>query len=125
MKIVTNPPLAPTPLPGIHHATLAGMQEGLSSLSLWNQILEPGAGTPPHRHDCDEVVLCVSGHGEVLFSGCRESFGPNTTLCIPGGSVHQILNTGSEPMQLIAAFAQSPVGVYLPDGEALELPWRS
>ena len=28
-----------------------------------------GAATPPHRHDCDEVVLCQAGHGELHLDG--------------------------------------------------------
>ena len=41
---------APTPLPGVAHATWAGGQEGLKNLSLWRQSLAPGQATPPHTH---------------------------------------------------------------------------
>ena len=65
MDIIDQLRPATTPLPGISHATWAGAQDGLSQLSIWRQTLAPGAATPPHSHDCDEVVLCLSGFGEV------------------------------------------------------------
>ena len=67
MKVSPNPVLAASPFPGILHATLAGSEQGLKQLSIWQQILEPGAATPPHRHDCEEVVLCSAGRGELRF----------------------------------------------------------
>ena len=44
-------------LPGIEHLTLAGGEQGLSGLSVWRQSMAPGSATPPHQHDCEEVVL--------------------------------------------------------------------
>ena len=67
MNVSPNPVLAASPFPGILHATLAGSEQGLKQLSIWQQILEPGAATPPHRHDCEEVVLCSAGRGELRF----------------------------------------------------------
>jgi len=125
MNVVLNPPLANTPIEGVRHATLASAAQGLKGLSVWSQVLEPGAGTPLHRHDCDEAVLCLSGRGEVVLPGSKVFFGANQTLCFPRNVMHQIVNTGDEPMRLIAAFSQSPVGAYLLDGAALDLPWPS
>ena len=46
MPVTPNPVLAASPFPGILHATLAGSEQGLKQLSIWQQILEPGAATP-------------------------------------------------------------------------------
>ncbi|HVL59335.1 MAG TPA: hypothetical protein VM491_22815 [Burkholderiaceae bacterium] len=46
-------------------------------------------------------------------------------LSIPRERMHQIFNTGTGPAETIAAFAGTPVGVWLPDGSPLALPWRS
>ena len=48
-------------LPGIDHLTLAGGAQGLSSLSVWQQSIDAGEATPPHRHDCEEVVVVGEG----------------------------------------------------------------
>jgi oxalate decarboxylase/phosphoglucose isomerase-like protein (cupin superfamily) len=37
--------------------------------------------------------------------------------------VHQILNTGHEPLVLVAVLSTSNVEVKLPDGTPLDLPW--
>lgn len=125
MKVVANAPLTPTPIPGIRHATLAGSGQGLSQLSLWQQILDPGSATPPHRHNCEEVVMCTAGRGALLFGSSRLSFGPDNTVCIPRNELHQIVNDGDEPLHLTAVFARSPVEAYLPDGQRIDLPWSS
>ena len=114
-----------TPLPGVAHATWAGADDGLSQLSIWRQTLAPGAATPPHRHDCDEVVLCLQGGGEVHSEGQVRRFGADCTVALPGGRDHQIFNTGAQPMELIGVFAATPVVTRLPDGQPLDLPWRS
>lgn len=125
MHVITNNELPDSALPGLSHTTLAGSDNGLSRLSVWRQTIDPGAATPPHRHDCEEVVVVASGCGELHIAGRVERFGPDSTLVIPGNVDHQILNTGAEPMNLIAAFSTTPVNVLLPDGSPLPLPWRS
>lgn len=126
MNVTTNPALIPMPIPGIRHATLAGSEQGLKALSVWQQIIAPGGATPPHRHDCEEVVMCSGGRGELRLGQARkQSFGPNQTVCIPRNALHQIVNTGDEPLAIVAVFSRSPVEVYLPDGEELSLPWSS
>lgn len=125
MHVVDNTELPRAALPGLDHATLAGTDNGLSRLSVWRQTIEPGAATPPHRHDCEEVVVVTTGSGELHIHGRVERFGPDSTLVIPGNVDHQIINTGTEPMSLVAAFSTTPVEVVLPDGSPLPLPWRS
>jgi len=112
-------------LPGITHSTLAGRDSGLKHLSVWRQRLAPGAATPPHRHECEEVVLITDGSGVATFGEDSVHFQADSTLVIPAGTVHQIANTGTAPLGLLAVFAETPVRVWLADGTALELPWRS
>jgi hypothetical protein len=38
---------------------------------------------------------------------------------------HQIFNVGAMPMEVVGVFGGTPVGTFLPDGSALELPWRT
>jgi mannose-6-phosphate isomerase-like protein (cupin superfamily) len=124
-NVLSNAQRAGAQLPGIEHLTLAGGEQGLSRLSLWRQSMAPGAATPPHQHDCEEVVLVTEGSGELHLDGKVLAFGPDTTLVLPPHRPHQIFNTGSVPMKMLAAFSASPVGTFLPDGAPLALPWRS
>ena len=65
MTVIANATIAHQSLPGLQHQTLANADHGLAHLSLWRQTMAPGAATPPHRHDCEEVVLIESGSGEL------------------------------------------------------------
>lgn len=119
-----TPPLA-TGLPGVAHRTWAGRPEGLQQLSVWRQSMAPGAATPPHVHDCDEVVFCLAGQGEVQVGGQTLHFDAGHFLALPGGRPHQIFNTGTEPLETLAVFGQTPAPTRWPDGRELALPWRS
>ena len=125
MHVIEQARPEPTPLPGIDHATWAGAAEGLTALSLWRQRLAPGACTPPHSHGCDEVVLCLAGSGEVHVGGEVHRFAAERTVVLPKGSVHQLLNTGATPMEVLGIFSATPVTTRLPDGAEIDLPWRS
>jgi len=125
MYVIAQSRPQPAAIPGIDHATWAGAADGLQQLSLWRQTMAPGAATPPHSHDCDEVVLCLGGHGELHVAGEVHRFGPDSTLVLPRGTPHQIINTGDTPMDTLGLFAATPVPTYLPDGQALDLPWRT
>lgn len=125
MNVIEQVRPTASPIPGVAHATWAGHADGLEQLSVWRQTLAPGAATPPHRHDCDEVVLCLAGHGEVHAQGTVQRFGADCTLVLPKGRDHQIFNTGVQTMEIVGVFGATPVATYLPDGAALELPWRT
>ncbi|MFJ4290865.1 cupin domain-containing protein [Cupriavidus sp. NPDC089707] len=125
MSVIRNAELPRSALPGIDHVTLAGSAQGLAHLSVWQQSIAPGAATPPHRHDCEEVVIIQSGRGELHLQGRVQAFGPDTTLVVPRNAVHQIINVGEAPLALIGILSVSPVPVFFPDGTPIELPWHS
>jgi mannose-6-phosphate isomerase-like protein (cupin superfamily) len=125
MNILEQTRPLPSAIPGGAHATWAGAADGLSQLSVWRQTLAPGAATPPHRHFCDEVVMCLQGQGEVHSEGSVRRFSSDCTVVLPAGHDHQLFNTGEQPMELIGVFAATPVVTLLPDGQPLELPWRT
>ena len=124
-NVIKNEGRAGAALPGIEHLTLAGGEQGLAALSVWRQTMAPGSATPPHQHDCEEVVLVTEGSGEVHIDGAVIAFDPDTTLVLPPNRPHQIFNTGDVPLKTIAAFSATPVGTFLPDGAPIALPWKS
>ena len=87
--------------------------------------MAPGGATPPHRHACDEAVVCLAGEGTLFIDGVRHGFGGGQTIVVPGDVEHQIVNTGTRPLEIVAALAAAPVVVRLPDGSALPLPWQA
>ena len=125
MNVIPQTPPATTPIPGVSHATWAGQDNGLQQLSVWRQSVAASAATPPHRHDIDEVVLCLSGRGERHIDRRVHPFRGGETLVLPRESMHQIFNVGDQPLEIVGVFGGSPVQTYLPDGSALPLPWRT
>jgi len=110
-------------LPGITHQTVGGHLQGVKSMEVWVQTIAPGAATPLHCHACEEVIVVLTGSGECTVAGKTTTFGPNTTLIVEPDVVHQIVNTSSDDMKLIAAFGMAPVRVKTAGGEALPVPW--
>ena len=89
------------------------------------QTVEPGGETPVHYHDCEEVIVILKGSGRLSIDGKAIEFGPDSTLIIPPDIVHQLANSGTEEIVLIASFSSTPAKVFTPDGEELVLPWQS
>jgi len=114
-----------TAIPGVAHATWAGEAENLTQLSLWRQTMAPGAATPLHSHDCDELVLCLSGWGEAHIGGKVFRFAADTTLVLPKGIEHQLFNVGPFALETLGIFGATPVVTRDSDGGPLALPWRT
>jgi quercetin dioxygenase-like cupin family protein len=125
MNVIPQTRPVPSAIPGVAHTTWAGEADGLRQLSVWRQTMAPGAATPPHQHDSDELVLCLAGSGELRLGDQVQPFGADTTLVLPRGLPHQIVNTGTVPMETIGIFGATPVGTFGTDGTPLALPWRS
>ena len=122
--VVSHPATLPELLPGIRHRTLAGPDDGLSSLEVWSQSIAGHGATPPHQHDCEEVVLVLAGQGLLAMDGADTPFQAGDTLIIPRGVVHQILNDGDQELRLFAALGMAPVRAAFPDGTPIALPWQ-
>lgn len=123
MPILNHSAIEKLALPGIVHQTVAGPRDGLKHMEVWLQTMAPGAVTPVHRHDCEEVVVVLEGSGILELEGKKEPFGPGSTLIVPPNAVHQISNTGEGAIRLLAALATAPVTVETADGARMLLPW--
>lgn len=78
-------------------------------------ILEPGRGHERHNHPgVEEILYVVSGEGEQMVETttkdgqtheARRKVGPGTLIHIPPDVFHETLNTGWEPLKLMAIYA--------------------
>lgn len=110
-------------LPGLVHQTLAGCRDGVRDFEVWRQTIAAGAATPVHKHDCEEAIVIFSGSGVCYCEGREFPFKADDTLLIPPGVVHQIVNSGDEPLNIMATLSMSPVRVETEDGQHMALPW--
>lgn len=125
MPIVHNDELPVHELPGLVHRTVAGHAQGVTSMEVWHQVMEPGAETPVHRHACEEVILVLSGSGRLVVDGAVSDFRADSTLIVPPDAIHQIVNIGDEDLVLVAALGTAPVRVRTAAGEPLPVPWEA
>jgi quercetin dioxygenase-like cupin family protein len=95
---------------GITHIYKATAAETAGSFSLWEAIVPPGAGAPPHRHELEnEAFYVLSGELLTEFEG---EPGPH---CVgPGGFFfgarhrrHAFRNVGDQPARVLILSAPS------------------
>ena len=112
-------------VPGIRHRTLAGPEQGLKSLEVWEQTMASGGSTPEHRHPCEEVFVILHGAGRLTIEGNATDFAIDATLTVPPGRVHKVENLGSEDLVYLAILGMSPVTLESADGTPIQRPWLS
>ena len=78
-----------------------------AGVSLMQVVLLPGRGHERHNHpDADEILYVLAGAGDQMVDD-RETFAvrPGDTVWVPRGAFHSTVNTGWEPMVLLAVYA--------------------
>ena len=123
MPIYANSTRETVEIPGIRHQTLAGSIDGLREMETWMQTIAPHSATPVHRHEAEEVIVVLKGHGRCTIAGQSTDFGPETTIVVPSNVVHDIANTGDEEMWIVASLSRAPVEARTGEGEVMALPW--
>jgi len=65
-----------------------------------------GQGNPLHYHpNCEEVLHVLAGRGRHSIDGKWVELRPGTTIRIPVGVKHNLINEGSETMECVIAFS--------------------
>jgi oxalate decarboxylase/phosphoglucose isomerase-like protein (cupin superfamily) len=77
------------------------------AVSLMHVILLPGKGHERHNHpESDEILYILAGEGDQMIDdGEPVPARPGHTFFIPKGAFHSTLNTGYEPMVILAIYA--------------------
>jgi mannose-6-phosphate isomerase-like protein (cupin superfamily) len=77
----------------------------LGSKNIWlgTVIVEPGNTSNLHAHENnEEVFYCVSGSGKIKVEDEEAMFEPNMAIYVEKGFFHQLINSGDEPLKVIA-----------------------
>ncbi len=89
---------------------LAGVSQalvGASGVHLAIATIPAGCASSPHYHvNCESAIYVLKGHGRFLAGPNLEnalSIGPGDFLYVPAEAVHQPVNDGTDPMELIVA----------------------
>lgn len=75
--------------------------------------VEPGDDIGEETHEVDQILVFVSGSGDAILNGEKSKFGPNSLVAVPAGTLHNFVNTGSEPLKLFTVYSppEEEVGV--------------
>ncbi len=76
----------------------------VEGLTLIVEDIAAGDRIPLHRHQIDEVIVIVSGAGEVRVGDAALPVSADTTVFVPAGVVHGTTNTADEPLRIHAVF---------------------
>ena len=89
---------------------LAGVSQGLTGstgIHLAIANIPAGCSSTPHYHvNCESAIYVSKGRGRFLVGESLETslpIGPGDFLYIPAEAVHQPVNDGDQPMELIVA----------------------
>lgn len=77
------------------------------AVSLMHVVLLPGKGHERHNHpDADEILYILGGTGEQMVDdGEPFAVAAGQAVFIPKGAFHSTVNTGWEPLSLLAIYA--------------------
>ena len=88
----------------------AGVSEGLvgsTGIHLAIATIPPGCSSSPHYHvNCESAIYVSKGRGRFLVGKKLEDalpIGPGDFIYVPAEAVHQPVNDGLEPLELIVA----------------------
>jgi oxalate decarboxylase/phosphoglucose isomerase-like protein (cupin superfamily) len=76
-------------------------------VSLMHVVLLPGQGHERHNHpDSDEILYILAGAGDQMVDdGDPFPVRPGQAVWVPKGAFHSTVNTGWEPLVLLAIYA--------------------
>lgn len=88
-------------------------ETGFPTKSLIVGIVEipPGAHSPLHRHNCEEIYYVLQGKGEVEVEGQRFPFEAGDAVYNKENTCHRVFNTGDEDLRLLVVAGIMFVGL--------------
>ena len=77
-----------------------------AAMTFGEVILLPGKGHERHNHpDAEEILYVLSGEGEQMVADeAAFPVGPGDTIYVPTAVFHSTVNTGWEPLRLLAIY---------------------
>jgi quercetin dioxygenase-like cupin family protein len=109
---------------------LATGEDTNGKYALWEAIVPPGGGPPPHVHSREEEGFYVL-EGEITFTIAEKRLVASTGMFanMPVGTPHSFKNESSRPAKMLISIAPAGLeqmffefGVPLPEGSTTALP---
>lgn len=103
MKIIDYREVPTTTLmPGLTKRVPIGPDDGAPNFIMRIFEIEPGLSSPHHSHFWEHEIYVLAGHGVVLDqTGAETPIGEGTTIFVPGGEKHCLINQGDSVLRFI------------------------
>jgi quercetin dioxygenase-like cupin family protein len=111
------------PLRGLRHRTVIDRAGGSEALALWQEEHASGFRVPPHRHDCEEIIVVIEGSVIATVEEKAFALGPSQSVLIPAWALHGFEVTSGHAIRLLAIFASNDPRIFRPDGVETVPPW--
>ncbi|MBD9372983.1 cupin domain-containing protein [Rhizobium sp. ARZ01] len=79
--------------------------DGATTLCIFEQWIDPGAGAPTHFHPAEEVLTVVSGEAEFWLEQDRRALSSDASLIVPARVRHGFRNVGTTVLHVRAVLA--------------------
>jgi quercetin dioxygenase-like cupin family protein len=131
MPVIRKPPQGRTvAVVGDVYRFLATGEDTNGKYALWEALVPPGGGPPPHVHSREEEGFYVL-EGEITFQIGEDRLvaGPGMFANMPVGTPHSFKNESNKPARMLISLAPAgleqmffEVGVPLAEGATTALP---
>src|SRR3954451_18294791 len=89
-------------LPDTHVVAYAAPSRGSAELCLWRIDITPGATSPLHHMDCEEVFLCVAGQAVLVTSEGERQVAAGDCVVLSSGTDFSFRVVGEGPFSAVA-----------------------
>jgi mannose-6-phosphate isomerase-like protein (cupin superfamily) len=121
MPVINNQDAPHFDVAGTHVVGLAAPSRGAQETCAWRLTLAPGASSPDHTLDREEVFVALAGAARATLDGAGHDVRQGDGLIVPAGVEFRIATVGDEPFEAVACL---PVGGRATvAGEAAAPPW--
>jgi quercetin dioxygenase-like cupin family protein len=107
-------------LVGLDIAVRTSARDTGGALTVLEQVVPTGAGSPLHTVREDKVLTVVEGHVTVQLGSERQRLGPGATAVIPRGTPHRFHNPEAMPARFLMLIMPGGHEVFLSEMARLE-----
>ena len=108
---------------GTHVVGFASPSRGATDTCVWRVTLDPGASSPEHTLEREEVFVALTGSARATVDGHAGELAAGDALIVPAGVPFTLANPSADPFDAIVCL---PVGARATvDGKAFVPPWAA
>jgi quercetin dioxygenase-like cupin family protein len=123
MNIIQSKAAPPYAVGGTTITGYAAPSRGATEVSLWRIELAPGASSPLHEMDVEEVFLGISGQATAAVDGIASTISAGDCLILPARTPFTLTAGTGQPFQAVACMTAGGKATLLPGGETFLPPW--